>query len=335
MGFILPYFEKKEEKKERIPFVDLFCGGGGSARGYFEAGYEPLISIDKDWAALETYNYNFTSAITWQKDISLLRAEDIIKTLRKEFNISRVPLVIASPPCEPYTSANEKRKRRPEERIYEDPQGRLMLHAIRLIGDLEPEIFVIENVVPSISGETGRIIKEELSEVGYGKVIYNVIEAKEHGVPSARKRVFISNSNLSLPQKKPMKIKEAIGDLPDPRYPHGINAHEFVPTPTKYEEQIYKVLPNQSLMFFRGANKEYGNYTRLVWNSVAPTIMGKSRFIHPIDDRLLTPREHARLMSYPDHHYFLGTIDQKFNLVGESVPPLLTYFMGNIIKKKI
>ena len=88
-------------------------------------------------------------------------------------------------------------------------------------------------------------------------------------------------------------------------------------------------------MFFRGANKEYGNFTRLSWNMLAPTVMGKSRFIHPLDDRLLTPREHARLMSYPDNHLFLGTIDQQFNLVGESVPPFLTFLMGKLFRKKL
>ena len=40
-------------------------------------------------------------------------------------------------------------------------------------------------------------------------------------------------------------------------------------------------------------------------------------------------------MSYPDHHLFSGTIDQQFNLVGESVPPLLTFEMAKIIKKRI
>ena len=331
----LQWWSTTNDTKEKIPFIDLFCGGGGAARGYFEAGFQPLLGVDIEWYALEAYKQNFPKTTTWQRDIATLRSEDIHRFILEKHGLEEIPLVIASPPCEPFTSANEKRRKTPEERIYEDPRGRLMLHAIRIIGDLEPNVFVIENVVPSISGETGNIIKSELKEVGFENVYFNVIEAKEHGVPSSRKRVFISNVRFSLPQRKAVKVKEAIKDLPNPRLPHGINAHEYVPTPTKYEEQIYKVWPGQSLMFFRGASKEFGNYTRLSWDMTAPTVMGKSRFIHPSDDRLLTPREHARLMSYPDHHLFLGTIDQQFNLVGESVPPLLTFEMGKIIEKTI
>ncbi len=315
---------------EELSFVDLFCGGGGAARGYTLAGFSPILGIDVDHYALSTYRENFPKTQIMNEDIAQLRGEDVLRKTR----IEHVPLVIASPPCEPYTSANVSRMKRPEDRLYEDPKGQLMLHAIRLIGDLQPDIFVIENVVPAISGELGVILREELAYQGYAKIHYNVIEAHHHGVPSIRRRVFISNKRLSLPKKRPPRILEAIEDLPDPRYPHGINGHEFVPLPAKYEETIYKVQQGQSLVFFRGAHEEFNNYTRLRGNEIAPTVMGKSRFIHPLDDRLLTPREHARLMSYPDSHALIGGSSEQFNIVGESVPPLLTKMMGEFFKKE-
>lgn len=51
--------------------------------------------------------------------------------------------------------------------------------------------------------------------------------------------------------------------------------------------------------------------------------MGTSRFIHPYEDRLLTVREQARLMGYPDYHIFLGSRDAQYDMVGEAVPPPL------------
>ncbi len=316
---------------ERLSFIDLFCGGGGAARGYTLAGFSPILGIDIDHYALSTYSENFPQAQIMNENIAELRGEDILQ----KTEVEHVPLVIASPPCEPYTSANVSRRKRPEDRLYEDPKGQLMLHAIRLIGDLQPDIFVIENVVPSISGELGAILKEELSYQGYSKIHYNVIEAQYHGVPSIRRRVFISNKRFSLPKRRAQRVMEVIGDLPDPRLPHGINGHEFVPLPAKYEEAVYKVQQGQSLVFFRGAHEEFNNYTRLRANEVAPTIMGKSRYIHPFDERLLTPREHARLMSYPDNHVLIGGPSEQFNIVGESVPPLLTKLMGETIKKEL
>ncbi|MEM2079526.1 MAG: DNA cytosine methyltransferase, partial [Nitrososphaerota archaeon] len=70
-------------------------------------------------------------------------------------------------------------------------------------------------------------------------------------------------------------------------------------------------------------NRVHRNWVRLHPKKLAPTIHGKSRFIHPYEDRLLTVREQARLMSFPDNHVFYGGIDSQFDQVGEAVPPLL------------
>jgi len=51
--------------------------------------------------------------------------------------------------------------------------------------------------------------------------------------------------------------------------------------------------------------------------------MGKSRFIHPVENRILTVRENARLMSFPDHFIFFGGREIQFDQVGEAVPPIL------------
>ncbi len=57
----------------------------------------------------------------------------------------------------------------------------------------------------------------------------------------------------------------------------------------------------------------------------APTVLGSPQFIHPYEDRLLTVREQARLMGFPDYHVFLGSRDIQYNQVGEAVPPPLSY----------
>jgi DNA (cytosine-5)-methyltransferase 1 len=57
--------------------------------------------------------------------------------------------------------------------------------------------------------------------------------------------------------------------------------------------------------------------------------MGKSSFFHPFEDRLLTPREHARLMTFPDNYKFMGGTTQVYDIIGEAVPPLLTEQIGN------
>lgn len=73
-------------------------------------------------------------------------------------------------------------------------------------------------------------------------------------------------------------------------------------------------------MFKGSSGRNIPLYIRLNPYRLAPTVMGNSRFIHPFENRFLTVREQARLMSYPDDHVFVGNRDEQYNQVGESVP---------------
>ncbi|MFX1299225.1 MAG: DNA cytosine methyltransferase, partial [Promethearchaeota archaeon] len=83
----------------------------------------------------------------------------------KQFN--GLDVVIASPPCEPYTSANTYRQKEPLARLYEDEVGRLVLDVIRIIGDLQPTMFIVENVPELMSGELRWALSREFSRVGF------------------------------------------------------------------------------------------------------------------------------------------------------------------------
>jgi DNA (cytosine-5)-methyltransferase 1 len=82
-----------------------------------------------------------------------------------------------------------------------------------------------------------------------------------------------------------------------------------------------------------------GSYGRLEKNGVAPTIVTRfdtpsgGRFIHPTENRTLTPREAARIQSFPDDFVFTGTKSSICKQIGNAVPPKLAYFIANIIKE--
>ena len=63
--------------------------------------------------------------------------------------------------------------------------------------------------------------------------------------------------------------------------------------------------------------------------------MGHSRFVHPFEDRLLTVREQARLMGFPDDHVFLGGRNVQFDMVGEAVPVPLARAVAKEVKLKL
>ncbi|OLS25420.1 MAG: Modification methylase HaeIII [Candidatus Heimdallarchaeota archaeon LC_2] len=301
-----------------MDLIDLFCGGGGSSRGFHLMGFKTICAIDQVPSCIITYNKNFGN-VAMSADISNLRSEIILEKAKKK------PFVVtASPPCEPFTLANENRIANPFDRLFDDQIGRLTIDAIRLIGDLDPEFFVIENVKGILDGEGKKLLAEEIESLGLGKPFFTIINAERFGVPSYRTRVLITNFKINFPNLKPVSLFQAINDLPDVNYPHEFDDHITSTLNEKHMKKIPNLPAGEGLVYYRGAKTEMRNYIRLKFEDPAPVIMGKSRYVHPTEDRLLTPREHARLMSFPDEHKFYGTLEEKYDMIGEAVPPLIT-----------
>ncbi len=301
--------------------IDLFSGGGGYAKGFLDMGFKIIAAVEKDDSAVQTYISNIHPRYMFKLDIRRLDGEYIKRVVKEDIKI-----VIASPPCEAFTSASRNIMEDPLDRLYTDPRGRLTLHAIRLIIDIKPEIFIIENVPGIKKGVIPDYIKMELERGGYTEVYFNRLNAADYGTPSFRRRIFISNIRIK-PKKlrRNITVDEALKDLPDPRYPNNIPNHVYVYPPKRFYSRIPRLRWGEALEYFRGGGyREYKQYIRLHPRKLAPTVMGKSRFIHPYQDRLITVREQARLMGYPDDFIFHGGIEEQYNQIGESVPPPLS-----------
>lgn len=310
-------------------FIDLFCGAGGFSLGFRQAGYKPILGIDINESCIQSYKYNFPDTMVIKEDIRSIHSLDILKLIRTD----RPKVIIASPPCEAFTRISKAIMKDPLDRLYTDPRGRLTLDAIRIIGDINPEIFVVENV-PGIAEPIIRDnIKREFERYGYNKIYFNIIDAEVLGVPSMRRRVFISNVQIKTPGgRERINVWDAIKDLPDPKYPSTIPNHEYVDIPLRFRDRIWRLGWGEGLEYFMGGNlKVYLEYVRLHPFKPAPVVMGRSRFIHPFENRLLTVREQARLMTYPDNFTFFGNKNEQYNQVGESVPPALAKYIGEAI----
>jgi len=302
--------------------VDLFSGGGGFGRGFELAGFRTAAAIDNYPPAAKTYKANFPHAVVVADDIKEVSGETILSLAG--LLPGEVSVVIASPPCEPFTGANPNRRRDPLDRLYSDPAGQLFLHAIRIIGELKPDYFVIENVPGILEPPIRRSIQRELSRVGFSRVYFNELRAEDYGSPSRRLRVFVSNVRLRPRKRRGPTVWDALRDLPPPGS-HWPPNHDYPSeVPRRHRRRLPRLRWGEALIYYTGANgRRLPNYIRLHPRQHAPTVMGTSRFIHPYEDRLLTVREQARLMGFPDYHVFLGSRDAQYNQVGEAVPPPL------------
>ncbi len=312
--------------KETLNLVDLFCGAGGFAEGFRRAGFKILMGIDNSPTASRTFKVNFPDAIVLAEDIKEVNGYMIEKL------VGDIDVIIGSPPCEPFTGANPRRMKNPLDRLYQDPIGQLVLHFARIVSEVKPKIFIMENVpgILDLRSELENIFKK----AGYEKIYFNKLLAEKYGTPSHRLRVFISNIKIKpKPVPRRITVGKALENLPEPGST-SIPNHEVTPISHKKLRRIARLGWGQALIYYEGAKgRRLPNLIRLDPRRIAPTVLGSSRFIHPYSDRFLTVREQARLMGFPDHHVFLGGRDEQYNQVGEAVPPPLAYAIALEVKK--
>ncbi len=314
--------------------IDLFCGAGGFGLGFKQTGFRVVLGVDNDKAPARSYKHNFPESIVLAEDIKNITGKNIEIILR-EIGVDEADVVIGSPPCEPFTAANPRRKKNPLDRLYVDPIGRLVLHYIRLVGELKPKIFVMENVPGLLEKPIMNALRREFARVGYPQIYFNLLRAEDYCTPSHRLRVFVSNIRIKPERKckRPPTVMDALKDLPPPGSDFPPN-HQLYPIPHRKLKRIAKLKWGQPLIYYKGARKRLPNLIRLDPNRHAPTVLGSSRFIHPFENRFLTVREQARLMGYPDDHVFLGGREEQYNQVGESVPvPLAKAIAEEVFRK--
>ncbi|UCH04526.1 MAG: DNA cytosine methyltransferase [Candidatus Thorarchaeota archaeon] len=317
--------------------LDLFSGAGGFSSGFALRYSDTHLAVDIDSFALATYALNYPLANTLQCDIGTTHSNGILSELGGEPDI-----IIASPPCEEFSRANPDSDTPAAERIYGTGTARLLLDTIRLIGDLMPKVFVVENVAALLHRGGGVIVRQEFERLGIDNIQFNMVRAHQHGNPSKRLRVFISNLKLNLPRGIPPRVMEAIGNPP----PLGVDAlfspgehvanHDLHPLTEDKMKRVRKTRWRHGVKHFRALKRRtMPNWVRLSPDQVSTSIIGLSRYIHPFEDRLLTVREHARLMSYPDSFVFIGPTDNQYNQVGESVPPLISHLIAEEVQKHL
>ena len=112
---------------------------------------------------------------------------------------------------------------------------------------------------------------------------------------------------------------------------------------SKAIERISKIKINENYTSLNESinSVHSGSYGRLDPNGIAPTITTRfdtpsgGRFIHPYEDRTITPREAARIQSFPDDFEFVGNKTSICKQIGNAVPPKLAYFFGLMIKRMV
>lgn len=354
---------------EKYTVVDLFSGAGGMSLGFSMAGFEVLLSIDNDSAALESFEKNHRGSLALNRDITDLTSGEILRTIDN----NEVNVIIGGPPCQGLSLSGPRK--------FHDLRNKLFLSFVRITKDLEPKAIVLENVpglLGLFKGQIKEAIIKEFSDIGYS-VTYDLLSAADYGVPQLRKRVFFvglkdTDTAFHFPSpthfetrtlfnnKKYITCEEALSDLPPLIDTVGKEKQGYVSPPeneyqkfmrknSKYvynhiavnhtdrvkkiislvpEGGNYKDLPKK----YRNTRNFHIAWTRYHSKKPAPTIdTGHRHHFHYKYNRVPTARENARLQSFPDRFLFYGTKSQQNAQVGNAVPPLMAQALAEELKK--
>jgi len=202
---------------DSLKVIDLFSGAGGLSQGFRDAGFNIISAVEIDKNLSQTYRNNFKKTKIFEDDITKVKSKDL---LANELNVD---IVIGGPPCQGFSMSGKRI--RGNGIFLNDKRNILFKEFVRVIKDLKPKIFLMENV-PGIlnifEGKTKNQILSIFKSIGYETKV-KVLLAADYGVPQLRKRAFFIGNNLGIdpeflfPPKKNesyITVEEAIFDLP-------------------------------------------------------------------------------------------------------------------------
>lgn len=326
--------------------------------GLIQSGMTPILSVELDAQAALTYSKNFNHKCLVE-DITKMSGDFLVHQAA-----ARPDVIVGGPPCQGFSTVGK--------RDVADKRNDLVNHFIRIVSEIKPEYFIMENVLGLKDMKFIQHVEQSFENIGYSNSHY-IFTSADYGVPQYRRRVvFIGSLNSGyFIQPKALYSKDnyisvidAIGDLPEifpgqeiinydkppmtdfQRLMRGDNIALQGHQASKHNERLI-----QAISFIEdGGNRTsipeqyqpnsgfHNSYSRLSSKKPAVAItqnMSKpsgTRCIHPFQNRGLTPREGARLQSFPDKFFFYGTGTSQRLQIANAVPPLLASAIGSSIQ---
>jgi len=348
-----------------MKLVDLFSGCGGFSLGAHQAGFDVAAAFDNDPILSSSYPYNFPNTTLHLKNVAKLSGQDI-----RELVGSRIDGLFGGPPCQGFSDIGHREPR--------DPRRQLLKHFFRIVSELRPKFFVMENVRGLAHADARRVLDRALLYVQDRYEITGPLmwEASSFGAATKRPRLFVigvhkdhgdavSVADVEKQKHPAATVKAAIADLARAKpngevdgfdqwklsdssrvseYARRLRAKDG--TFTGQQATIHTAAVIKRFGKVRqGEVDAVGRHPRLAWSGQCPTLRAGTgsdkgsyqsvRPIHPVENRVITVREAARLQGFPDAHRFHPTIWHSFRMIGNSVSPFMARAIFTAIGTKL
>lgn len=343
--------------RSSLRVVDLFSGCGGLSIGLAEAAralnrsFEPVLAVDIDAVAVETYAANFPTAATVCSDVTeVLPGKVGARLTSAERMLSKhhgqIDVLVGGPPCQGHSDFNNRTR-------HADEKNELYRTMVRAAEVLEPQHILIENVPGALNDRRAVVQRtaDALGKLGY-TVSIGVVNLSDIGVPQRRRRLVLMASLthattpedvVALHRRDPRDVAWAFQDLeklPDERRTHLVDAvARSAPATLKRIDYLFDTdsfdLPDSErpACHASGGHSYRAIYGRMAWERPSQTVttgfysMCMGRYVHPSQRRTITAHEAARLQYIPDWFSF-DTVEKRTamaRMIGNAVPSRLSY----------
>ncbi len=321
--------------------IELFAGGGGLALGMSLAGFHHVLLNEFETAACKTLK---TNKPEWNVIEGDVRHIDFTPLRGK------IDFLSGGFPCQAFSYAGKGAG-------FNDTRGTLFFELARAVKEIQPKVFMGENVKGLISHENGRTfetIKNTIAELGYTLVKPRVLRAIMYQVPQKRERLILIAIRNDIaqnvefhwptPYHKVLTLRDAL--YKSVIYDNDVPISEGAQYPEKKKRVLAMVpqggdwrnLPEEVAKDYMGGSwllggGKTGMARRLSLDEPSLTLtcspcQKQTERCHPLETRPLSVREYARIQTFPDNWVFQGSMSDKYKQIGNAVPVNLAWAVG-------
>lgn len=334
--------------RKQYNVLETFAGAGGLALGLERAFFKTLGAIENNPQAVETLLTNRPHWNVLEEDINLV-AEKGIQNIPEFKNINNVDLLSGGYPCQSFSFAGKGLG-------FSDVRGTLFYPFSEILYDLQPRMFLAENVRGLENHDSGRTLFTMIKvfqDAGY-HVVWNVLNAWDYETAQKRERLFIIGIRDDLKAKELYPYR-----FPNPVKPRLVLKDVLVSVPESpgvmYSKNKFNVLkqvppggcwidlPEEVAKSYLGGSWNSGGgkrgmARRISWEEPSLTLttspsQKQTERCHPDETRPFTVREYARIQGFPDDWKFAGGVGAQYKQIGNAVPVNLAKYVGLSIVK--
>lgn len=312
---------------DKLKTVSLFCGCGGTETGllggfdflgkkYAPNPFELVYANDIDKRACDIFSNNFTIKPD-NRDI-------------RQVSISDIPdadIITGGFPCQSFSIVAQNPKRLG----VKDERGMLFFEMCRILRAKNPKCFIAENVKGLLSANGKQafpLIMEEFENCGYN-VTSTTLNAADFGVPQKRERVILVGIRNDLNKKfdfkgvvpdcQPVPLSAVLDNNVDEKYYFSQHAVEGM---IRSRELMNK---GRAQDISKPCNTVGAHLAKVSLNSTDPVLQVDGRY------RRFTPREVARIQSFPDTFRLTGTESAQYRALGNAIPPVMMWHIAEAV----